>query len=211
MADVALILGGSAHVFDEFNRARDLCRSYGQSWNNFCCNDMIAAYPDLIHNAVTLHPEKLNSWLAERERAGYPPVTKIWAHRPAQAARRISIVQAAARVHPASEPITDNTADWGASVGGLGTKIAREEGYRKVILCGVPMTVEDGHFRRQQRWNAAHGFRRGWQRHIRELAPFVRSMSGWTLEQFGEPNGEWLLSNIPDPRPMRPNPVRLKA
>ena len=58
------------------------------------------------------------------------------------------------------------------------------------------MTVEGNHFVRQQPWNAALGFRRGWSAHMRELKPYVRSLGGWTLEQFGEPTVEWLREDI---------------
>lgn len=48
-------------------------------------------------------------------------------------------------------------------------------GYSRVVLAGIPLN-EDYKL-----------FRNGWQM-VPECAPFIRSMSGWTAEQFGKPD-----------------------
>ena len=181
-AEVALVVGGSNEVMAEFEAARELCGP--TPYMTFVCNDMIAAFPNVI--------DKMVMWMQQRLQAGLPPITRTWAHR-------------------GYSGFTDYTKDWGGSSGLLCTKIAREQGFTHIILCGVPMTVENGHFKRQARWNAAHGFRRGWSQHILGLKPFVRSMSGWTQQQFGAPDQAWLDTVIPDPRPIRGQRGGLKA
>jgi hypothetical protein len=171
---VALILGGSAEVFTEYVEALKLCAAAG----------MIEDFPDLLENGVTLHPEKLLGWLSRREAAGRARPAIMWAHR-------------------GFADVNQWTRDWSGSVGLFAVKIAREEQFRKIICCGIPMTIEAGHFKRKTKWVAAGGFQRGWNSHERELLPFVRSMSGWTKEKFGPPTIEWLLSEIPDPNPPR--------
>lgn len=191
--EVGVVIGGGGDPLSQYEAAKALCALAGKTQLEIiACNDMIALFPDELHNAVTLHPDKMPSWLRLRQEHGFNDPPRLWAHR-------------------SYRGFTHHTRDWQGSSGLISTKIAREIGLTHIILCGVPMTVEDDHFVRHQRWNAAHGFRRGWVRHIPTLKPFVRSMSGWTLEQFGEPTIAWLQENIPDLRPMRPEPEHIKA
>lgn len=183
-ADVAILVGGGHDPLAEYEEARKLCEANGKSYANFVCNDMIQCFPGTIHHGCTLHPDKYHYWRVMRERAGYTPPIRLWAHR--------------------SYPGFHNwTKDWQGSSGLFMVKVARELGYTHIILCGIPMTIEGEHFARGQRWNAAPAFQRGWD-HVRgKLRPFVRSMSGWTRDTFGVADAEWLRSEIPDPSPMR--------
>ena len=190
-AEVALVVGGGNDPIQEYRDAKALCGD--RLTMNFVCNDMISVFPDAIDNAVTLHPEKMLIWMHERSKANLPGVERTWAH----------------REWPG---FTNHTRDWGGSSGLMCVKIARESGFTHIVLCGVPMTVEGKHFKRNQDWNAAHTFRRGWDRAgQRNLDAFVRSMSGWTQERFGAPDQKWLSALIPDPHPLRPENVGLKA
>lgn len=161
-----------------------MVESTGLTYEVFVCNDTLSVLPGHIDHAVTLHPDKWAHWRMLRDRAGFPMPGKLWAH----------------RSYPG---FTHWTKDWQGSSGLLMVKIARELGYVHIILCGVPMTVEGNHFARQQKWNAASGFRKGWARVQGSLRPFLRSMSGWTMEHFGAPNYDWLKADIPDPFPMK--------
>jgi hypothetical protein len=176
---IALVVGGSEKVLEEYKAALDLCGD--RPTVNFICNAMIEDFSGHIDYAVTLHPETLWNWLGPRRELGYPEPGQIWAHRPA--------------TH-----ITNHTRDWQGSCSLFATKIARQLGYEKIILCGCPMTVEDLHFKRHARWNAAHAFRRGWISRRGELPPrTVRSMSGWTKETFGFPDVAWLDADLDVP------------
>jgi hypothetical protein len=54
-------------------------------------------------------------------------------------------------------------------------------GYKKIILCGCPLT--------DKKYVV---FQAGWTAKKEKVKDFVRSMSGWTKEFLGEPTGEWL-------------------
>jgi hypothetical protein len=78
--------------------------------------------------------------------------------------------------------------------GGLafGVRVAWRKGHQRIIGCGIPMTVDGGHFERHTKWQSAIAFRAGWMKCMNEIKPFFRSMSGWTKEQFGLPTEEWI-------------------
>jgi len=69
----------------------------------------------------------------------------------------------------------------------LGALAAIRLGYRRIVLCGCPLTGK----------NAAGGdyenFRKGWEARVSELGDRVHSMSGWTAEFLGRPTDEWML------------------
>jgi hypothetical protein len=179
MRSVAIIVGGAAGAYEEAVAATRACSRFIPPLlgvEDFVCNDMIAEWPWLIAHAVTLHPHKMPGWLRERRARELPAPERLWCHRGSVAG------------------FTDWTRDWAGSSGLFAVKIARELGHERVILAGVPMTVQGGHFRRRQRWTAAFGFRPAWERRRAELAPYVRSMSGWTQEIFGAPDRAWLAS-----------------
>jgi hypothetical protein len=175
MWPVAFIVGGAECALADYAAAFELL---GIEASNdvaaFAVNDMIAAFPRLVDHAVTLHPDKLLGWLRERHNAGREPPLRVWCNR------------------NGIKRFTDWTPDWGGSAGLFATKIARELDFRRIVLCGVPMTVNGGHFRRRMPWPACGGFRPAWERHAAELRPYVRSMSGWTAELFGMPGRHWL-------------------
>lgn len=183
-ADVAICVGGGNDPLAEYEVARKLCIDSGKSFVNIVCNDMIACFPHEIHAACTLHPDKWQYWRTLRERSGYPMPHTLWSHRP-------------------YTNFTHHTKDWQGSSGLFMVKAARESGHTHIILVGVPMNTEGGHFARNQVWNAAVGFRKGWARVQGALRPFVRSTSGWTLDHFGAPTAEWLNTVVPDPYPMK--------
>ena len=92
-----------------------------------------------------------------------------------------------------------NRPNGGGSSSLFATRIALEIGYERVVLAGVPLegatTISD-HDGTEivEEWSAAgfgvyHG---GWKKAHDEIARYVRSMSGWTRETFGEPTAEWL-------------------
>lgn len=171
---VALILGGGEHGEAEAVEAKALCARAGLGWSLFAVNDRIAVYPEECR-AVTLHPEKILGWLKERATAGCPAPVEVWGHH-------------AARAKPG---FTHYTADWRGSSGLLATKIALELGFRKAILCGVPMTGAN-HYVRRKPWSAHVVFRPAWLNQKRRLLPHVRSLSGWTAELLGVPTAEFL-------------------
>jgi hypothetical protein len=176
--DAAVIVCGGGDPFDEYRQAVEMCAKANRTVTIFAGNDMVEKMPDDISHALSLHPDKFALWLPRRRAAGFNDPPQIWAHRNYDGC------------------VTHWTRDWSGSTGLLCVKVARELGFVHVLLCGVHMTVEGNHFVRQQPWNNALGFRKGWNAHYRELQPYVRSFGGWTQEKFGAPTEEWLREDI---------------
>ncbi len=130
---------------------------------------------------MTLHPIKLREaqpkWLEARELAGFSAPAEVWAH-------------------TAHKFATHVLPDWRGSVGLHGVAVARKKGFERIILAGVPMQAIAGHFVRKVPWNGCRSFTQGWEHRKREIAPFVRSMSGWTRQILGEPTLEWLRPQV---------------
>ena len=59
-------------------------------------------------------------------------------------------------------------------------------GYRKIVLCGCPLTGN------APAGNPYSNFRAGWEAKKDELLGIVKSMSGWTRELLGKPSSDWL-------------------
>jgi len=175
--EIAVIVGGAECWREDLERAKELLK--GKKFRYLYINDHIKSFAE-PGVACTLHPDKLNghfAWLGERERAGLPKPEQVWAH----------------RKHSA---VTHDTAseEWRGSTGLFAFCVARRLGHVRVIACGVPMTVDGSHFERHQLWQSAISFRQGWIQYKNQIAPFFRSMSGWTAEMFGKPTREWLES-----------------
>jgi hypothetical protein len=165
------VLGGASCVFDDAKLALGLFTPDAV----FAINDMIARWPERVDYVVTLHPEKLAGWLRQRKKAGYGMHFQTWAH-----ARK-----------PNSLPVDRVTPDWGGSSGLFACKVALEEGFDKIVLAGVPMTVRDKHFVRNKEWSAATGYLAAWKKRHPLLKDNVRSMSGFTRDLLGEPCAVW--------------------
>jgi hypothetical protein len=178
-ADVALVVGGGGDPLSEYGAARAMCEAAGKSVATFVCNDTLMIFPDVVDYAGTLHPDKMHGWQRERLKNKLPmPFGQIWCHRDYVG-------------------FSHSTRDWQGSSGMLMMKVALETGHSHVILCGIPMEIDADHIFRHQAWHAATGFIRGWRRHMNEIRPYVRSMSGWTMTELGYPSFMWLLSDIP--------------
>lgn len=183
---VALVIGGGQHVYNETQLALGICATANKTPTIFVCNDQIALFEGPVDHAITLHPDKMFDWVNKRHSKGFPPLRRTWCHRPYVG-------------------FTNYTRDWQGSSGLFAVKIARELGFTHIILCGVPMTVEDKHVVRGVDWKAAYGFRRAWPARVPSLKLYVRSMSGWTREQFGLPTQQWLTESIEDQHPLYPD------
>ena len=71
----------------------------------------------------------------------------------------------------------------------LGAQAGVGMGYKKIILCGCPMTGANNDPNKKERYDT---FQKGWIKFVDMLQGRVRSMSGWTKEFLGAPTEEWL-------------------
>lgn len=174
---LGVILGGARSVWEDLD---NLC-ALRKPDVIIATNDAGAYYSGPVHHWVTLHYEKLPRWKADRAARELPPAECYWVHEGATI--------------PRSAPFDSQTrtvADLGGSSGLFGVKVGATLGLRKIVLAGVPMEPEDGHFFDHKRWEFATRYRQAWTRHHQEFAPIVRSMSGWTAALFGKPDEVWL-------------------
>ena len=69
----------------------------------------------------------------------------------------------------------------------LGTIVAIKLGYAKVILVGCPIEGVN------KKDSTPYGhFQKGWVARMQEVSGYVKSMSGWSSDIFGEPTKEWI-------------------
>lgn len=68
----------------------------------------------------------------------------------------------------------------------LGTLAAIKLRYKKIILCGCPLTGKN-----DKGEDYAH-YQKGWIAVGQQVKDYVRSMSGWTREYLGAPTEEWI-------------------
>jgi ADP-heptose:LPS heptosyltransferase len=176
--DIAVVVGGAPSVAKEIADTRELLDRVGATavrW--FVTNDMLELFPYPC-TAVSLHPDLLAGWLRNRADKGYPRPDAVWGHR---------------KDDPRGKEITHAIEDWRGSSGLFAVKVARHLEFTRIILCGVPMDPDVGNVRGTDRWQAAHMFRTGWLTHHEEIAPYVRSWSGWTRQRLGTPDEAFLL------------------
>jgi hypothetical protein len=174
-SSVAVVVGGAMSTMAEYDMATKMCADAGMLPVTFVVNDMIEHFPHHIDHAVTLHPDKLRAWLGRRGNKNKPRC--VWAHK-------------------ACDGATNHTKDWNGSVGLFAVKIARELGHEKILLCGVPMDPKDKHFVRKVEWAAAKQFKHTWDQRKKEIAPYVRSFSGWTAQILGAPTINFLRNGV---------------
>jgi hypothetical protein len=68
----------------------------------------------------------------------------------------------------------------------LGVHAGMQQGYRKIIVCGCPLTGKN------DKGQSYEVFQKGWTAKFNEIKDNVRSMSGWTRELLGAPTKEWI-------------------
>lgn len=167
----ALVLGGASCVWADVEAALAL----GEYDAVIAANDVGAHWTGRLDHWVSLHPDKFDGWVRSRREKGYPDGFTTWAHK-----------------KQAGCPVDRETDDWKGSSGLFAAKVARELGFDRIVLCGVPLDAEGAHFFDPKPWSAFKSFRFGWLSHRQEIAPFVRSMSGWTKEILGAPTEGWI-------------------
>jgi hypothetical protein len=174
----ALILGGAATVWSDADRALAL----GEFDLTIAVNDIGKVWKGRVDHWVSLHPDKLKTWIGERRKAGLNADFQTWAHR-----RYRGVGKRESLPH-----ITSSVADWHGSSGLLAVAVALRLKCTRIVLAGVPMSPKAAHFFDEKPWVVATRFQMAWKRNLPEIKDFVRSMSGWTAELLGEPTAAWI-------------------
>lgn len=175
----ALVLGGAESAFADAEKAFVLFTPDAV----IAVNDMIAAWPNKITHACTLHGEKLLQWQQARKAAKFNTdyQTAYFERLKGKPAPKIDHVIEYRWPH----------LDSGSS-GLYAVKVMLDLGFDRIVLAGVPMTQGGGHFLRHEPWDAYDRFRGAWAGAIPHIVGKVKSMSGWTQELLGSPSVEWL-------------------
>lgn len=190
----ALVIGCSANVWAEVAAAKALA-SYDAI---YCVKQIGIYYPDAFDCWITLHPEAMDGYELQRYTLGYlnsysivaPPPHELGSHgAKGKIARRVSY-------------LWSSESNASASSGIYGAKVALADGFERVVLAGVPMSPEGGHFmpeskavsgqKRGKIWTGCAAFEVGFNNALPYLKDKVRSMSGRTQKALGAPTQEWL-------------------
>lgn len=175
---IALILGGSPDVWKDAEEAAALLN---RRHLVVAANLAGIRWPGKLDAHCTQHTEHLARWKAERAAAKRPAATRYF-------------VPAGLHVLPWAEKAADR---WNGSSGLYAAQVALFElGATAVILCGIPMDAEAGHFDRPAgvSWEGTADYRLGFEAALRECGGRIRSSGGWTSRLFGKPTAEWVNS-----------------
>lgn len=172
---IALILGGAPNWEAEAMAAADLLPGVRRM--------VVAANLAGVHWSgkldawATEHPERLAEWASQRK---------------GPAASRHFVPAGLAMCPPGTEQAADR---WNGSSGLYAAQVALFDlGATAIILCGIPMDSEAGHFIHPGSWAGTADYRLGFEAALRECGGRIRSMRGWTAGLFGQPTPEWLAA-----------------
>lgn len=191
----ALVIGCSANVWEDLKAAKALA-TYDAI---YCVKQVGIYYPDSFDVWVTLHPEAMDKYEMERSLLELPNGYEIVA----PPKHELSVDHAKkgniSRRVPYRWPEQQTNAS--ASSGLYGAKVALHDGFDKIVLAGIPMTADAGHFLPESKntlgavrgkvWTGHAAFVSGMNESIPRFMGKVKSMSGYTKQVLGEPTPEW--------------------
>lgn len=191
----ALVIGCAACVWEDLKAAKAL----GSYDKIYCVKQIGIHYPEKFDVWVTLHPEAMDDYELKRSFIGLPNGYEIVAPPPGELGSHGKKGNIARRVSYLWPGAATNAS---ASSGIYGAKVAMEDGCDRIVLAGIPMTAEGGHFApdtknvlgqvRGKVWETQSAFVSGFNESIPRLLGKVKSMSGYTKKVLGEPTSEWL-------------------
>ena len=182
MQTTAFILGGAQCLYLDFYKAFAML---GRDPDTLiACNYTGRDFPGELDHWVTSHTEPgwMPRWIRERELAGLPPAAQYWTG------------NTHATIPPEDRKLYHRVPNWDGSSGLVAVQAALMMGYKKIILCGVPLTKDGGHTHHSGEWKYADSYHKFWRRHKTDMLGRVKSFSGYTKDLLGEPTQEWLKS-----------------
>lgn len=144
-------------------------------------------WPNKFDVWASLHPEWMDGYRAKRKAQGFPCGFEVVAPLEGELGKEHA-------KHPVDRRVSYRWPGMNASAssGIYGAKIALDDGHDRVVLAGIPMQADDGHFSRGKNWNQCDAFLSGLRHSIPYMQGKVKSMSGLTAELLGKPSPEWL-------------------
>lgn len=179
----ALIIGRAGGTWDDVAAAASFLRMPFDLV--VAVNDSGHDYPRVDH-WVSFHGDKFERWIKVREERGYPPVKRMWTS-------TCGRLESAYEKRLGQLGVAKVAYAGGGSSGLVAAVVARVHlEASHIVLAGVPMDSEAGHYNAHGPWKEATKHRSAWEAKRDELGPYLRSMSGWTAAVFGRPTREWL-------------------
>ncbi len=176
-----LLIGSGNCVWDDIRNAESLAPFHGIA----AVNEAGIYFPGPLDFWATLHPEKFEGWQALRKEYGFKPSTlHVSTENPTESPYRPRIDLVVDYRYPGT--------DASGSSGLYAVKIAQELGYNRIVLAGIPMSIEHKHFNNMLPWYERDSFIATWHHVLPLIKDQVRSLSGWTKELLGSPTKEWL-------------------
>ncbi len=179
----ALVIGCANGVWQEVEAAQKLC----QFDSIYCVKLAGVHWRGGRFSWVTLHPEFMDDYRSQRFNLSLHNDYEIVSPFPNEVGRH-SHHKADRRVSYRWPGMTSS-----ASSGIYAAKVALDDGHDRVVLAGIPMRGDDGHFTRGKTWAQVGCFVPGFEMATPHLLGRVRSMSGLTEKRLGYPITEWLL------------------
>lgn len=140
-------------------------------------------WPGTLDAWVSLHPERVIADKLERAALGHPAASRIFVH-DANSIVRKHVTDVAEYKFPLQRV--------SGSSGLFAVKVAQLLGFERLVLCGIPLDKTFGKLDAGPKWVAADAFRQGFEQALPTIAPFTRSMSGYTEKRLGRPTLSWL-------------------
>jgi hypothetical protein len=185
MRKTALVIGCSAAVWEEVAAAKELC-----AFDAVYCVKMAGIlYPKKFDVWVTLHPEWMDVYETARSTLGLPSGYEVVVPLKTELGVKEQQYSKGRRVSHRWPGM-----DASASSGIYGARVALEDGCERVVLAGIPMQQEAGHFTRGEPWLGCDNFLPGFEQALPFMRDTVRSMSGLTQQVLGSVTSEWLRS-----------------
>lgn len=187
----ALVIGRAKQTWGDVNAANHLVGSVTGPFDTVVAvNDSGHDYPHVEH-WVSFHGDKFEIWQQIRRRNGFEPVPNLWTSTYGRKESAYEKKLGALGVRRVAYT-------GGGSSGLVATIVALVYLHAThIVLAGIPMRVEDGHYNQVGPWNEAVKHQSAWRDQLHLLRPYVRSMSGWTASQLGTPDRDWLMANHP--------------
>lgn len=179
----ALVVGCAANVWREVDEAQ----SIGSFDRVYCVKLAGVHWAEGYFIWCTLHPEFMDKYESERRDLGMsgeyeivaPLENEVGGHgKKGRIARRVSYRYKGMNAS--------------ASSGIYAAKVALDDGFNRVVLAGVPLQQDGGHFTRGKPWMQVDSFTGGFEQSVPHMKGKVRSMSGLTRDVLGYPDKEWL-------------------
>jgi hypothetical protein len=199
----ALVIGCAKGVWEEVDQAYAMLRQIdpGATFNVYCVKLAGVHWKGGYFSWITLHPEFMDKYEKQRADLGYHKSYEIVGPLANQVGMHGKEGNISRRVSYRYPGMTGS-----ASSGGFGIKVALDDGNNRVVVAGIPMTMEAGHFTRGDTWTTEKGmissrdsFIPGFEHSLKYFLGKVKSFSGWTKEKLGEPTPDWLRG---DPLPV---------